>query len=246
MKIGIYDSGVGGLSVLNTLRHAFPHEHFVYFADTAHLPYGNKSPEQIIAYTRHIVSWFQNTIHADVIIAACNTSSALAIETVQAEFPVPIIGTIRPMVQQVLSQTSYQKIGILATEASVRSRAHEKIFRSAGFSGHIRFIPCPEFVPLIEAPTQDLAQLTHYAKIYLEPFITEQLDTLLYGCTHYPLIHSIIEPLLPSTLQYLNPAEYIAQTLHGHLKDASSAAGSVTFHCSGDSEAFMQKIQTLG
>lgn len=248
--IGIYDSGVGGLTVLSVLRRAFPHETFIYFADTLNLPYGNKSRDQILDYSHGIASWLQNEKQVKLIVAACHTSSALALDEIARELNVPVIGTIRPLVQHVLNDPIHQKLGIIATVASATSRVHEKILRENGFQGDIVSIGCPDFVPLIEATLTDRAVLLERAKDYLAPFWEQSLDTLIYGCTHYPFLSDVFETLLSPGISYVDPAEAISAEVQRYLYSKnllnnSDPAGRLEFYCSQDPETFKRKVRLL-
>ena len=129
--IGIFDSGIGGLTVLRELQRLLPHENFIYFADTAHLPYGDKTPEQIQGYSRRIITWLQDDMNARLVVAACHTSSALALDQISPEFKVPVVGTIYPALQTILRDYPYSRLGIIATPASVKSCHHEKALINA-------------------------------------------------------------------------------------------------------------------
>ena len=214
--IGIYDSGLGGLTVLKALKKQFPSENFIYFADTANLPYGNKSPEEIIRFSRNIIRWMQDDLKVKMVIAGCNTSSALALEHIVPEFQIPIVGTIVPTVNAILKAPICSKIGIIATPSTTQSKHYHHMLVKAGFTGHIESISCPEFVPLIEAGEQHNPKLENIAQLYLKPFHDLQLDTLIYGCSHYPWISHVIEPLLPHSMTYINPADHITQQVE-HL-----------------------------
>lgn len=246
--IGIYDSGIGGLTVLKTLYEKFPNERFVYFGDTINLPYGSKSESQIIQYSRNIIEWFQKEINVKLIVAACHTSSALALEEISPDCKVPIIGTIYPLVKGLLRREVSPKIGIIATPASVKSLTHEKIFVKAGFQGEIVSISCPDFVPLIEADYWNKEALKKCAEIYLKVFEERGLDTLIYGCTHYPFIRSIIEEILPISVKTVDPSEYIASEVFDilfakKLLHKEEASGVGYFFCSSDAQRFTGKIQ---
>ena len=240
--IGIYDSGIGGLTVLNELVSQFPYENFVYFADTFHLPYGNKSQEQIIQYSHDIISFFQNTINAKMVIAACNTSSALALDVISNDFHIPIIGTIYPLLGHIHNS---KKLGIIATQASADSRMHERIFKSHGFEGEVISVGCPKFTPLIEAGSFDSDELKECATEYLSLFQRQKIDTLVYGCTHYPFIKNLIESLLPESTKYIDPAHYIAQEVKKFMIQPQTKRGSVQYYCSSDPEIFEQKLKRL-
>jgi glutamate racemase len=247
--IGVYDSGIGGLTVLDALQQQLPHENFVYFADTAHLPYGNKTPQQIMEYGRTTLTWMQNVAKVKMVVAACHTSSALALPSLRREFFVPIIGAIEPLWDTI---TKNDSIGIIATPTTATSLMHEHTFRQYGFTGIIKTIGCPDFVPLIEAGVEtgqlDATLLHEKAVEYLQPFYDYQLNTLIYGCTHYPLIRSIIEPLLPG-IRCIDPADSIAKQVSKvlekyHMKNTNETKKpSITFACNANQDAFQRKLR---
>lgn len=248
--IGVYDSGIGGLTVLQALQRQLPYENFVYFADTAHLPYGDKTPQQIKDYSSEILTWMRDVADAKMVIAACHTSSAIALPALTSEFSVPVIGTILPLLEMVLPVKN-PRIGILATPATAASHMHERIFSQYGFMGTITTIGCPGFVPLIEAGLSagqlDIPLLQERAREYLQPFYTQKLNTLIYGCTHYPLIKSIIEPLLSESVLCIDPAEAIANQVaydlkRYHLQNISGVKPSVRFECNADQAVFQRKV----
>lgn len=248
--IGIFDSGIGGLTVLKKLQDALPHEHFIYYADTAHLPYGEKTPAQIIDYTRRIGMWMQNDMGAKLLIAACNTSSSLSLNVITQELAIPVIGTIHPIVDAVLENSKNARVGILATFASTQSRMHEDVLRKAGFQGIVQAISCPRFVPLIESGYVLGPEITEAAQDYLQPFLMEKLNTLIYGCTHYPLIAQVIQPLLPSSTTFIDPADAIvvktAQELYRQKTiNPSQEKGFVKFYCSALPEKLSSQISQL-
>lgn len=248
--IGVFDSGSGGLTVLRVLQKQFPHEQFVYYADTANLPYGTKSPAEIVAFTRAACTWLQNVAQVKMIVIACNTSSALALDAIKGEFSVPLVGTIYPLIHTLLTNHSYKNIGIIATPAAAQSKMHATILKAHGFTGIIETIPCPDFVPLIEAQKRDTAAIQKAAHVYLEPFYTKQLDTLIYGCTHYPLIAGIIESLLPPTMQYIDPAYAMAKTVGDILNENKLYATNLNtcathYYCTKDPELFAQKCAQI-
>ncbi|MBS0185522.1 MAG: glutamate racemase [Proteobacteria bacterium] len=248
--IGIYDSGIGGLTVLKTLQEKFPHENFIYFGDTLNLPYGTKSQDQIITYSRNIMTWLQQEAKVKLVVAACHTSSALALEEISQGFVVPIIGTILPLVKNILKKENMRKIGIIATPASVKSLMHEKILRKSGFQGEILSIACPAFVPLIEAEELNKNVLKEHAEDYLKMFIDQKYDTLIYGCTHYPFIKSLIEEILPLWVTQIDPAEYMALEVFEILSkrdllNEQTLKGHHSFFCSSEPYIFTKKIQKL-
>lgn len=264
--IGVYDSGVGGLTVLETLRRQLPHENFIYFGDTAHLPYGTKTPEQIVAFAHQIISWMYEDMGVKAVVAACHTSSALALENVSSAYPIPIIGTIRPLLKTLttdsqnrgISDEISRGIGIIATPASAASQTHEKIFRQAGVKAKILTIPCPDFVPMIENNQRHTPELMRVAQAYLQPFLDQHLGVLIYGCTHYPFMANMIRSILPLNTVFIDPADDIVAEISNILDVArlknvslqtsvepSSPQGTVDFYCSSDPELFCQKIAAL-
>lgn len=248
--IGIFDSGIGGLTVLKELLQALPHENFIYFADTANLPYGEKSPEQIIDYARRTLTWMQNEIGAKLVIAACHTSSATALDIVSKEFSVPVIGTIYPMVETIMQNHQDARIGIIATPTSVSSRTHENILVQSGFKGPIHSISCPRFVPLIESGHIFGPELLRITSEYLSIFKKYNLNTLIYGCTHYPWIAETIQQTLPKTITYIDPAASIAtkayQDLYKYnIVNTSGDKLTVDFYCSGSPDILSSQVSLL-
>lgn len=248
--IGIFDSGIGGLTVLKELQRALPHEHLVYFADTANLPYGDKTPEQIIDYARRTLAWMQDEIGVKLIIAACHTSSATALDVVSSDFSVPVIGTIYPMVESILQNHQNCRIGIIATPTSVNSRTHENVLIKAGFKGYIQSISCPKFVPLIESGHISGPELLSVSREYLSTFEEHNLDILVYGCTHYPWIAHIIQQIVPATVSFINPAASIAakalQELYKRkMLNTLTDQSTTEFYCSGSPESFSAQTSLL-
>lgn len=202
--IGIFDSGVGGLTVLKELDRQLPKESILYVGDTARLPYGDRSPEEILQYVREIMTWMM-TQGVKMVMMACNTSSALALEQVQAEFPVPILGLILPGARA--AAKAGRRVGVIATPATVKSDAYRQAICEADPEAQVWQVGCPQFVPLIEGDLlQDPATL-EVAKTYLQPLIDANIDALVYGCTHYPHLEPLFQTFLPSSIQRINPAE---------------------------------------
>jgi glutamate racemase len=248
--IGVFDSGIGGLTVLKALQRALPHEHFVYFADTANLPYGEKTPEQIMGYTRQTLAWMQNEIGAKLAIAACHTSSATALDLISHEFSMPVLGAIHPLVETVLQHYQGRRIGIIATPTSVHSRMHENSLLQAGFEGCLSSISCPKFVPIIESGRISGPELLRSSYEYLSIFNKEGLNTLIYGCTHYPWIAETLQHVLPSGVVFIDPAESIAakasQELYKYkILNTSNNKVNTDFYCSSTPERFSAQLNLL-
>lgn len=244
--VGIYDSGIGGLTVLSHFLTRFPRERFVYCADAAHLPYGEKTPLQLVEYATDILSWMQNEKGVKGVILACHTSSALALEEVAPLLSIPIVGTITPIVGKV---AAHKRVGILATPAAATHRGHEKVFMRHGFRGALLSVGCPRFVPLIEAGAWESEALRESAERYLLPLHEFHPELLVYGCTHYPWIRPLIEQLLPPETIHLDPAEYIAHEAAPWLDSRAPSTpeewGGVEFYTTGDCAAFEGQVRRL-
>ncbi|MBD2411825.1 glutamate racemase [Nostoc calcicola FACHB-389] len=204
--IGIFDSGVGGLTVLRQLYRQLPNESIVYFGDTARLPYGIRSQAEILQFTREILTWLQQQ-QVKMVIMACNTSSALALETVRQEFTVPILGVILPGARAAVQLG--KRIGVIATPATAKSNAYKHAILEINPNVQVWQVGCPEFVPLIEQNRIHDPYTSEVARGYLEPLLEQEIDTLVHGCTHYPLLTPVLRSLLPSQVQLVDPAVHV-------------------------------------
>lgn len=204
--IGIFDSGVGGLTVLQQLYRQLPNESIIYFGDTARLPYGTRSQAEILQFVREILTWMLQQ-HAKMVIMACNTSSALALEEVRAEFPVPILGIILPGARAAVQLGS--RIGVIATPATAASNAYRRAIIEIDPTVQVWQVGCPEFVPLIEQNRIRDPHTIEVARRYLAPLLQQQIDTLVYGCTHYPHLAPVMQLLLPPTVKFIDPAVHV-------------------------------------
>ncbi|KAM3090983.1 glutamate racemase [Phormidesmis sp. 146-35] len=205
--IGIFDSGVGGLTVLRELYRQLPLESVLYFGDTARLPYGTKSPSQIVQYVREILTWMTHK-GVKIVIVACNTSSALAIEQVRSEFPdLPIVCLILPGARAAVQVG--KRIGVIATPATAASNAYRQAILEVDPTAEVWQVGCPEFVPLIEQNRIDEPYTYHIAQTYLAPLLEQQIDTLIYGCTHYPHLAPVLKAILPRSIQLIDPAVHV-------------------------------------
>ncbi len=213
--IGIFDSGVGGVTVLKQLYRQLPNESIVYFADTARLPYGTRSPEEILQFVREIMVWLEQQ-NVKMVLMACNTSSALTLDIVRSEFNLPILGLIFPGAKAAAQKG--RRIGVISTPATAKSNAYLNAIAEIEPSAQVWQIGCPEFVPLIE---QNRIYDPHTRKVvteYLSPLIENQIDTLIYGCTHYPHLEPIIKEILPSGVNLIDPAKSLVQSTEQELE----------------------------
>ena len=218
--IGIFDSGVGGLTVVREIIKSLPNENIVYFGDTARVPYGTKSVEVVTKYSRQIVR-FLLTKNVKAIVIACNTVSSNSLEALREEFDIPFAGVVEPGVKSVLETTKNKKVGLIATEATVRSGMYTKLIHEADSSIEVFSKPCPLFVPLAEEGwyDNDVAKLT--AKLYLDELISCGIDTLILGCTHYPLLKQCIGEEIGSEVKIVDPAKNTAENIKQILEDSN-------------------------
>ncbi|WP_038026238.1 glutamate racemase [Synechococcus sp. PCC 7336] len=215
LPIGVFDSGVGGLTVWRELRRQLPRESFVYLGDTARLPYGGRSPAEILQSVREISNWMvQQPVKA--IVMACNTSSALALEQVRHEFDVPMLGLILPGARAAVKRG--QRIGAIATQATVNSHAYRDAILEINNELECWEVACPDFVPLIEAGQMDSPALHAAVREYLQPLLERRIDTLISGCTHYPLIEAAIRQVLPPSVCWIDPAVSLATAVKRELE----------------------------
>lgn len=213
--IGVFDSGVGGLTVLRQIYKQLPKESIIYFGDTARLPYGIRSPAEILQFVREILDWMQQQ-RVKMVIMACNTSSALTLPTVCQEYNFPILGVILPGARAAVAQG--KRIGVIATPATAKSNAYRQSIVEIKSDVHVWQVGCPEFVPLIEQNRIHDPYTTEIAKSYLNPLLKQEIDTLVYGCTHYPHLAPILRSLLPSHVMLLDPAVHVAKACTQQLE----------------------------
>ena len=215
LRIGLFDSGVGGLTVLRQITRQMPFESILYFGDTSRLPYGTKSPAEILQYVREIINWMLGQ-GVKMVIMACNTSSALALETVQDEYDIPILGLILPGARAAVQHG--QRIGVIATPATAASRAYTNAVQEVNLQARVWEVGCPEFVPLIEQNQLDTLKTKEVARKYLQLLIDQEIDTLIYGCTHYPHLEPIFRLILPPSVSIIDPAEHIVIAANKELE----------------------------
>jgi glutamate racemase len=246
--IGVFDSGVGGLTVLRELYRQLPNESIIYFGDTAHLPYGIRSQAEILQYVREILKWMSQQ-SVKMVVMACNTSSALALEIVRKEFEFPILGVILPGAKAAV-QTG-QRIGVIATPATAKSNAYRQAIMEIQSDIQVWQVSCPEFVPLIEQNRIHDPYTAQVARAYLEPLLEQEIDTLIYGCTHYPLLAPVLRSLLPSHVKLVDPSVHVVQACIQELDLLNLKSNHLPmptrFAVSGSPQQFAQSgLQWLG
>ena len=242
--IGVFDSGVGGLTVLQEVHRQLPNESVVYFGDTARLPYGKRSPAEIIEYVYEILHWMQS-VQVKMAIMACNTSSALALDIVQKDFDLPILGLILPGARAAVGKG--KRIGVIATTATVKSEAYVRAICESDPQAQVFQVDCPEFVPLIESDRIHDLYTMQVAREYLQPLIEANIDTLVLGCTHYPHLSGVFRQILPSHVALVNPASYVVRAASQELDlmglkclDNRGDRAQTRFFVSGEPDRFAQ------
>ncbi|MCI8669408.1 MAG: glutamate racemase [Lachnospiraceae bacterium] len=223
--VGVFDSGVGGLTVAREIMRQLPNEKIVYFGDTARVPYGSKSKNTIIKYSKQIIR-FLKTKGVKAIVVACNTASAMALEEIQPETDIPIIGVIKPGAKTAVEKTKNKRIGIIGTEATISSNIYKDIICEKDSSVTVVGKPCPLFVPLVEEGWIKDPVTCEVAKRYLDYFKQENIDTLVLGCTHYPLLRNTIGEIMGDSVTLVNPAYETAVSLRALLREKNLAAGN--------------------
>lgn len=214
--IGVFDSGVGGLTVVREIIRQLPNEEIIYFGDTARVPYGNKSQETVTRFSEQIVR-FLRTFRVKTIVVACNTASAYAMEALERDIDVPIIGVVKPGAKAAAETTRNGRIGVIATEATIGSQIYAKYIQELNRDVTIYGKACPLFVPLVEEGLLEDPVTDEIARRYLAELIDIDIDTLILGCTHYPLIRSTLGRIMGEGVTLVNPAYETTRELHGML-----------------------------
>jgi glutamate racemase len=214
--IGIFDSGLGGLTVTRAIIERLPAESTVYFGDTARVPYGPKSPETVRRYSLEILHWLLGQ-GVKLVVIACNTSTAHALEALQAESPVPVIGVIRPGARAALAGTRGGPIGVIGTAGTIASDAYGRAIRTLRADADVRQLACPLFVPLVEEGWFDHPATELVAREYLAPLLEAGIDSLVLGCTHYPLLKPLLARVLGPDVRLIDSAEETARAVAEQL-----------------------------
>ncbi|HEX6087243.1 MAG TPA: glutamate racemase [Thermoanaerobaculia bacterium] len=225
--IGVFDSGVGGLTVFREIARALPHEPLVYLGDSARVPYGTKSPATVVRYSleaaRHLMSR-----NVQMLVVACNTATAAALPVLKEQLPIPVIGVVEPGARAAVARTS-GVVGVIATEGTVRAKAYTNAIHAIDPDVEVIESAAPLFVPLAEEGWANTHVAREVAEIYLEPLIDAGIDTLVLGCTHYPILRGTIEQVVGDAVHIVDSAETTAQVVKASLGKAHSA-GTPEYH----------------
>jgi glutamate racemase len=214
--IGVFDSGIGGLTVVKALRDLLPNENIFYLGDTARVPYGPKSPETVQRYAVELAEMLMAK-NSKALVVACNTVSSVALPLLTKKFPVPVIGVIEPGAQAALQATRNRHIGVIGTRATIRSGAYEKALRATNSDVRVSSRACPLLVPLIEEGLLNDDVTDRIIMRYLEPMLADEIDTLVLGCTHYPLLTNAIARAVKRQITLVDSAQNCARAVEETL-----------------------------
>jgi glutamate racemase len=241
LAVGVFDSGVGGLTVLDECLAQLPAEDFVYFGDTAFFPYGEKSAEALRGRATAISAWLQ-TQGVKTIVVACNTATAAALEHLQTTLDLPVIGVMTPEAHAAVQASRNRRIGLLATEATVRSGSYERMVHAHDAGVTVTSVACPLLAPAIQSGDPFDERIVAMVREYVAPLREARVDTVILGCTHYPMIDRLLRRSLPG-VTLIKSGEELARELGESLVRKGIARdgdreGSYRFACSGDPEGF--------
>ena len=249
--IAVFDSGVGGLTVVREIMRNLPDERIVYFGDTARVPYGSKSKNTVIRYSRQIVH-FLETQQVKAIVIACNTASALALDTIEKEIDLPIIGVVKPGAQMAVETTQNKRVGVIATESTIQSGLYQQLITEADPAITVYGKPCPLFVPLVENGRVHRGDIVieTVTREYLAPLKDAGVDTLILGCTHYPFLTGAIRRIVGRGPEILDGSHGVAMQLGRRLAAAGmlrtqGGAGTVEFRNSLDEPEILALSRAL-
>jgi glutamate racemase len=242
--IGVFDSGIGGLTVVSALRRLLPNEQIFYLGDTARVPYGGKSAATVERYSLEIAAMLLEE-NCKAIVVACNTASALALPRLEETLSVPVLGVISPGAQAAVAATRNKHVGVIGTRATIKSGAYERALRSLDSDVQTTALACPLLVPLIEEGWLQNEITDHVIKRYLNPLVQKEVDTLVLGCTHYPLLRDAILRFLGDRVRLVDSAENCAIAVQSllekkGLRASENNSGSLDVALTDPPDAFLQ------
>lgn len=231
VPIGVFDSGIGGLTVLKALREELPHESFIYLGDTARVPYGSHTPQTISQFAHELLRFILKQ-KVKLIVVACNTIAATCIEELKKESPVPLISVVEPTIEEAFNISKTKRIGVIGTRATIESNIYKKNIELLDPTIQVFQQPCPLFVPIVEEGLNDHIAAKEFAENYLALLKKEQIDTLILGCTHYPLLKSLIQEVIGRDVLLIDSAyptaQFVKQTLQENNLFTNNNEGKVT------------------
>ena len=239
--IGVFDSGIGGLTVVRALKHHLPDYDILYFGDTARTPYGTKSPETVIQYAIEDAEMLLQK-GAQMLVVACNTASSVATVTLKERLDVPILEVISPAVKMAVSDSKRTRVGIIGTRATVNSGAYENKIKAIRPDMKVYGQPCPLLVPLVEEGWLEKGETRKIVKKYLHPLKLKQIDILILGCTHYPLLKKIIQAKIGKRVRVIDSSEALSDS---HVDSRLGKTGTRQFYVSDVTEQFQRIAKTI-
>ena len=242
--VGIFDSGLGGLTVAQAVMARLPRESLIYVGDTARVPYGPKSPDTVRRYSREISRWLLDQ-GVKAIVIACNTSTAHALEELQAALPVPVLGVIEPGARAAVSAAGFHPVGVIGTAGTIRSKAYDRAIKALNPGAELITRACPLFVPLVEEGWLNHPATELVAQEYLHPVRAKNIRALILGCTHYPLLRPLIQEVVGERVKLIDSGAETAAALDDVLaRDGlgapESAIPTYRFMVSDDPERFQR------
>ena len=222
--IGVFDSGIGGLTVVSELMRQLPHESIIYFGDTARVPYGPKSPDTVRRYSHEITSYLRGE-GVKAVVVACNTATAHALPMLRAELPMPVIGVVDPGARAAVEASRGGAVGVIGTKGTIASGAYERAILGIAPAMRITVRACPLFVPLVEEGWTEAEATGIIAREYLTPLADARIDTLVLGCTHYPLLKPLIARILWNDVRLIDSARETAAETGRVLDEHGLRAG---------------------
>jgi glutamate racemase len=240
--IGIFDSGVGGLTVLKKMAAALPCENYIYFGDTARVPYGEKTPEQLLQFGVEILNWFKSK-NTKAVLMACNTSSAVTLDLVKDRYDFPIFGLIQPTARYI-AESDLKNVGIIATSATIRSNAYSKAILNLNNNKNVFEMACPGLVEIVESGNINAKEAENLVKKYIQPLLEQNAEKIVLGCTHYPFLAQVINRITSRNDILIDPADYLVQVVVNELKKQKlineTDSGSRNYYVSANPDQFAQ------
>ncbi|SEM34388.1 glutamate racemase [Mesobacillus persicus] len=240
--IGIIDSGVGGLTVAKEVMRQLPHEQIIYLGDTARCPYGPRSAREVLRFTWEITQFLMEK-QIKMLVIACNTATAVALEEIRSELPIPVIGVIHPGARTAIKVTNNYHIGVIGTVGTVKSRAYEQALKSINRKTNVVSLACPKFVPLVESGEYNGLLAQRVVAETLAPLKDQELDTLILGCTHYPLLEPLVKQVMGEGVNVISSGEETAREVstllyHNQILNTSGEEPTHEFFTTGSSTIF--------
>ena len=240
MSIGIFDSGLGGVTALNVIKKNYKQKDIVFYGDTCHLPYGDKSRKEIIKYSEEIVNYLIDK-GVEVIVIACNSATSNALDTLKEKYDIPIIGVIDPAIKKLLTLGS-KKVGVIATETTIKSNKYYDKIKELDENIDVYSVACPKFVPVIESGKKDGEEIEKLIDLYISQ-ISEKIDTLILGCTHYTIIKDVISKKYPK-LTIIDPSIEVSRELENYISNINEN-GNIEYIISGNVEKFKNNLESI-